>query len=287
MDNNEFQKALMKVLALCQFVALLGIFVSFLVPGKAHSDTAYTFGIVPQQSASKMARLWVPILTRISSDTGYQINFATAPTIPEFERRLAKGEYDFAYMNPYHYTVFHDEPGYEAFARQKDIKIKGIIVTAVNNPINSLQELDKKVLAFPAPNAFAATILTRAHLDQHGIVYVPRYVSSHDSVYRSVAAGLYPAGGGIRRTFNNIDDDLRKQLNILWETEPYTPHAFTAHPRINTDHVDKIKHALLDLNYKAEGKELLATLDINELESAHNSDWDDIRSLDIKMPGKK
>ncbi|MFT7672206.1 MAG: ABC-type phosphate/phosphonate transport system substrate-binding protein [Gammaproteobacteria bacterium] len=38
---------------------------------------------------------------------GFKVNFKTAPNIPTFKKRLAAGEYGFAYMNPYHYTVFN------------------------------------------------------------------------------------------------------------------------------------------------------------------------------------
>ena len=78
-----------------------------------------SFGIVPQQSAGKLAGLWTPILTYLSRKTGYAIHFKTARDIPTFERRLAAGDYDLAYMNPYHYTVFSRRPGYRVFAAEK------------------------------------------------------------------------------------------------------------------------------------------------------------------------
>ena len=69
------------------------------------------FGVVPQQSATKLAKQWVPLLNYLSEKTGHTIHFATAKDIPTFEQRCANGEYDLAYMNPYHYVVFHESPG--------------------------------------------------------------------------------------------------------------------------------------------------------------------------------
>jgi len=46
----------------------------------------FTFGIVPQQAASKLAQQWVPIMSYISEETGYQIEFKTSTDIPEFEK---------------------------------------------------------------------------------------------------------------------------------------------------------------------------------------------------------
>jgi len=83
------------------------------------SEKIYTFGVVPQQAASEMAETWLPFLAWVSAKSGVTLRFVTAPDIPAFEARLAKGEYDLAYMNPYHYTVFHKKSGYEALAKEK------------------------------------------------------------------------------------------------------------------------------------------------------------------------
>jgi len=62
----------------------------------------YTFAVVPQQSASKLARLWTPILEKVGKEAGVILKFKTAPNIPTFEKRLVNSEYDFAYINYFH-----------------------------------------------------------------------------------------------------------------------------------------------------------------------------------------
>ena len=216
----------------------------------------YTVGIVPQQSATRLARLWVPILNHLGEKAGISLRFATAPNIPTFEKRLASGEYDLAYMNPYHYTVFHRNPGYVAFAHAADKQIKGIVVVRRDSSIADLSELAGHKLAFPAPAAFAASVLPRAHLRNKGIAIEPVYVSSHDSVYRNVARGLYPAGGGVMRTFRSIDSAVSDQLRILWTTQGYTPHAFAAHPAMPIGVVDRLQQAMMSMATDPEGREL-------------------------------
>jgi phosphonate transport system substrate-binding protein len=242
-----------------------------------------TFGIVPQQSAGKLARLWTPVFEHLSATTGYRIEFKTAPNIPEFERRLAAGEYDLAYMNPYHYTTFHKQPGYQAFARGKDKKLKGIVVVRADSPYREMSELADQTLAFPAPAAFAASIVTRSYLQNHAIPFEAKYVSSHDSVYRSVAKGLYPAGGGVMRTFNNAEDDIREQLRILWVSPGYTPHAFAAHPRLDQPVVDTIQSAMVELDQTESGRTLLENLKLKGISPASDSEWDDIRSMNLQL----
>lgn len=242
-----------------------------------------SFGIVPQQSAKKLASKWGPIFKYLNDRTGHQITFATAKDIPSFELRLLEGQYDMAYMNPYHFTVFNQKPGYQAFAKQKDKQIKGIIVVPKDSPIDELSELNTKVLAFPSPAAFAASVLPRAKLEQDGIKVTPSYVSSHDSVYIGVSKGFFIAGGGVYRTFGNADPEVTEQLRVLWETPGYTPHAFASNPNLDPTVVNDIQQAMLSMNTDPEGKKLLKSINFKGIVTAQDSDWDDVRNLHIKL----
>lgn len=240
-----------------------------------------SIGVVPQQSASRMVRAWGPILRYLEAGTGRRFVFSTAPDIPTFEQRLAEGQYDIAYMNPYHYTVVHRQAGYQAFAKASGKRIQGILVVARDSPLNNLQDLDGSTLAFPAPAAFAASMLPRAHLTRQGIRFTPAYVASHDSVYRAVARGLYPAGGGVMRTFNAIEPALRAKLRLLWLTPGYTPHALAAHPRLDAALVQQIQVLLIGLAADVDGPALLDPLKISGFSAARDADWDDVRQLGL------
>lgn len=267
---------LLKRIAISVFC--LGIFV-----GSVAQAEEVSLGVVPQQSASKLARLWTPIASYLSEKTGHDIKFATAKDIPTFEKRLAEGQYDLAYMNPYHYTVFSDTAGYVGFAKQKDKHIKGIMIVRRDSSLVSMHELYGERLAFPSPAAFAASILPRSHFLNEGIEFEPQYVSSHDSVYLSVARGLFPAGGGVMRTFNNTDPAVRSQLKVLWTTKPYTPHAFAAHPRIPQSVVEDIQAALVGMLNEPDGQQLLDSINFKGIEVAKDSDWSDVRELGIQL----
>lgn len=244
----------------------------------AQGKDRLVFGVVPQQSATRLARNWVPLLDRLSRETGLEVHFATAKDIPTFEKCLSAGAYDFAYMNPYHYVVFHQDPGYVAFAKQKDKLLKGILVTRADSKIRDLKDLANAKLAFPSPAAFGASILPRAELTAEGIPFSADFVKSHDSVYRAVASGLYPAGGGVLRTFANAPDNLREKLKVIYETDSYTPHAFAAHPRVDAKVVTALSIAMTALPSDAP---VLGRLDFKGVEHAKDSDWDDVRALGL------
>lgn len=247
------------------------------------ANLTYTFGIVPQQSATELARTWAPVLNALQAKTGLNLRLATAPDIPTFEQRLLAGEYDFAYMNPYHYTVFHQRRGYAVFAKEKDRLLKGIVVVRQDAPYRDLTELKDQTLVFPAPAAFAATVLVRAALTQQGIAITPKFVASHDSVYLNVAQGLYPAGGGVTRTFENLDPTLRDRLRILWTTQGYTPHAIAAHPRVPAAVVDRLRDAMLGLEGDPAGKAALDGIGFKGIAAAQDADYTDVRALHIEL----
>jgi phosphonate transport system substrate-binding protein len=243
------------------------------------SDGPLLFGIVPQQSASRLAKMWVPFLARLSQETGLEIKFATMKDIPTFEECLAQGAYDLAYMNPYHYTIYSEKAGYRAFAHQKDKQLQGIVVSRIDSPAKTLHDLQNQKIALPSPAAFGASVLPRAEMKARGIDFEPVYVKSHDSVYRSVAAGFYPAGGGVQRTFNSTPEALRSQLRVIHRTQKYTPHAFAATGTLAPEKVQTILQGMLKIALTA--PELLEPIKMKGFEAASDKDWDDVRGLGL------
>lgn len=240
-----------------------------------------TFGVVPQQSASRMAELWTPLLRYLEQVSGVRLVFATARDIPTFERRLAAGEYDFAYINPWHYALYRGVPGYRALARERDRHLQGLIVVPADSPARAPADLAGATLAFPGPAAFAASVLPQAHLRRQRITYTARYLVSHDSVYLAVAKGMYPAGGGVFGTLQQLDPQVRARLRVLWTTPPYPPHALAAHPHVSPAVLAKVREALLAMDREPAARPLLQALALNGFAPARDADWDDMRALKL------
>ncbi|MDD5296333.1 MAG: phosphate/phosphite/phosphonate ABC transporter substrate-binding protein [Rhodocyclaceae bacterium] len=256
-------------------------FLLILAPSAWAAEKVYTFGVVPQQAASEMEETWAPFLAWVSAKSGVKLRFETAPDIPTFEKRLGQGKYDIAYMNPYHYTVFHKKPGYEALAKEKDRKIKGILVVRKDSSIKDIRDLNGATLVFPAPAAFAASILPRVALRKEGIAFTPKFVTSHDSVYLIVARGQHPAGGGIVRTLEMLDPAVQGELRVLWSTPGYTSHAIAGNPRLTKAIAIKLRDTLVGMGDDPVGRKMLSLIGFRGMDPARDSDWDDIRQLHI------
>lgn len=270
----------MKMIRFCQ-ITVLGVVTFTAAPMEnARADTLY-FGIVPQQAASRLAKMWVPVMQELSAQTGLDIRFATMKDIPTFEQCLAQGAYDIAYMNPYHYTVFSKKSGYRAFAHQSEKKLKGLIVVKKGSEVTSLTGLDKQKVAFPSPAAFGASVLPRAEMKVEGLTIEPVYVKSHDSVYKSVLAGHFAAGGGVQRTFNSIPQAMRDQLQVIYTTGAYTPHAFAVNGAMSDARLTKIQNAMMNISQRKPG--LMKSIGMKGLVTADDAKWDDVRKLGLSQ----
>lgn len=236
-----------------------------------------TFGVVPQQSASRLARIWGPVLDQLSTRTGISFRFRTTKDIPTFEACLAEGAFDFAYMNPMHYAIFSQEAAYRAIAHQKGKRLKGVMVARADSDFSDLDSLDGQKIAFPSPGAFGASILNRASLQNSGVEFTPAYVKSHDSVYRAVAAGLMAAGGGVTRTWNAADPEVRARLRVIYETDGYTPHAIAVHQSVSENVAQTVQQEILSLTDTH--PELVNGIGMSGIVEAIDSDWDDVREL--------
>lgn len=251
---------------------------SFLSSAATAGEQAYKFGVVPQFEARALAAIWVPILSELELRTGHKFKMVGSPRIPEFEEGFEAGEFDFAYMNPYHALVASEKQGYIPLIRDGGRQLFGVLTVRKDSPIQNVSELQGKVISFPAPNALGASLLMRADLDAiHGIEFESVYVSTHTSSYLNVVLGRADAGGGVMGTFRKQKDEIKSQLRILYETRRMTPHPVVAHPRVPADIRESVRKAFLDMAATETGSALLAKIPIRK---AVTSSIEDFRELD-------
>lgn len=253
---------------------LLFLFVSF-----SFSKTL-VFGVVPQQSPSKMYSTWNPIVKYLSKETNLDIIFKTEKSIPEFEKKLYSGAYDIAYSNPYHFTLANKLVSHDAILRF-DKMIVGILVAKKDSLIKSIDDVVNKEFLFPAPKAFAATILTKYDiLNKKDFDIVKseklKYVNSHDSVYLGVLRDIGDVGGGIVRTFNKFKN--KNELKIIYKTDKYPSHPISLSSKISEEDKNKIKNALLSMP-----KELSKKVNPKTLKETSSSEYDVVKNLAIKL----
>lgn len=233
----------------------------------------YTFAVVPQFEQRKLFAIWTPIVAEISRRTGLSLNLVATLTVPEFEKELARGSFDFVYANPYHILREVPRQGYIPLVRDK-AALRGILVVRKDSPIQSMKELDGKTIAVPSLNALGASLLIRADLEHlFGARPTLLSVKTHSSVYLHVANGLATAGGGVEKTLHEQDQAIQNQLRVLYVTRDMPSHPVAAHPRIPVAVRDKVQKAFLDFSMTEKGRSLLEDVPMMTLVSTSIADY--------------
>lgn len=244
---------------------LAGLMSFALLPFTALAEeTVYRISIVPQFTTVEISKTWQPVLDKITELSGLKLELLAYPKIPIFEQGFKSGDADFAYMNPYHVVMANEAQGYLPLVRDKKL-LNGILVVRKDSGITSVAQLNGKKIAFPAPNAFGASLWMRAQLTQtHGVTFEESYVGSHQTVYRQVLTGDVQAGGGVQATLDKESASLRDELTVLYRTPDVPSHPIVYHPRISQQVADKFRSALLSIATTDEGKELLKAIQMTQ-----------------------
>lgn len=262
---------------------LLLFLVAIFIPVTSYAKPLI-FGVVPQQSPLELIKAWKPLIGYLEKETGEKIVLKIERSIPEFEKNLYQGNYDIAYMNPSHYVIAHQKKGYLAKVRDKK-NLVGILVVRKDSGLTHLSDMKDKQFLFPAPGAFAATMINKYELLSEYNIDIDsnknfRYVNSHDSVYKGVARGIGEIGGGIERTFNDLnDEETKSSLIIVHKTKSYPSHPFAFHPKLSKEIQQKITQAL----FKTPDT-LLVALNMKHLIEINHSEYSSVQKMMKILP---
>ncbi len=270
--------SVLKLLVLLQCILSIVVTSKTMAAGKI-----YSLGVVPQFETRKIQEIWKPILQMLEVEHGISLRLDSSPSIPEFEQGFVNGDFDFAYMNPYHLIVANKEQGYLPIVMDHRRKLYGIIVVRKDSEIRSLEQLNDKTIAFPAPNALGAALVPRAEFKQkYKISFVPKYVKSHTSVYLNVLLRKADAGGGVQKTLAQQKDLIKESLRVLYETEKFNPHPIAVHPRVPREEWLAVQDALLSIDKNAKGKLLLGRVPIDSIGKAEMKDYESIKAMGLE-----
>ncbi len=228
----------------------------------------FTLSVVPQFTPVDIGLRWKPLLERLEAETGYGFQLRLFDKTPRFEADFLSGAPDLIYLNPYHMLLAAKSHGYIPLVRGENQQ-NGILVVNSKGPINHPRDLNGRKIAFPAPNAFGASLYMRALLKEHGIDFTAAYVGTHQNVYRHVVIGDAAAGGGIKTTLEKESAALQSRLRVIYTTPGVASHPIAAHPRLPQPVRERIVAALIRIDSEAEGRKLLADVELDKIAIAN------------------
>jgi phosphonate transport system substrate-binding protein len=270
--------------AIVRAAAILAGAAALHVPGAA-AQQAHSFYVLHQRTVSLTAQYWNPILTHVSKKSGVPLELKLAKTAQEGNANAEAGAYDFLYTNHF-FTPERDRLGYKVIARPAGPGIRSQIVVPVDSPIQALQDLRGKEVAFVSRDGFTGywlpmDALLRAKVDIRVVFTGNQEASSAQlRVNKVAAAGVNSsvmARYGRRESF---------EYRALWTSEMYQDLCIMANPKVPADKVAAVKAALISMVNDPQGREILeAGADLLKsagdlgFVAAENRDYDNYRKF--------
>jgi phosphonate transport system substrate-binding protein len=251
----------------------------------AAAQQAHSFYVLHQRTVSLTAQYWNPILTYVGRKSGVPLELKLAKTAQEGNANAESGAYAFLYTNHF-FTQERDRLGYKVIARPAGPGIRSQIVVPVDSPIQSLQDLNGKEVAFVSRDGFTGywlpfDALLRSKVDVKVVFTGNQEASSAQlRVNKVAAAGVNSsvmARYGRRESF---------EYRALWTSEPYQDLCIMANPKVPADKVAAVKGALIGMASDPEGQKILeAGADLLKSNgdlgfvAADNRDYDNYRKF--------
>src|SRR3954462_1179611 len=251
----------------------------------AAAEQALSFYVLHQRTVSLTAQYWNPILTYVGRKSGVPLELKLTKTAQEGNANAEAGTYAFLYTNHF-FTPERDRLGYKVIARPAGPGIRSQIVVPVDSPIQSLQDLKGKEVAFVSRDGFTGywlplDALLRSKVDVNVVFTGNQEASSAQlRVNKVSAAGVNSsvmARYGRRESF---------EYRALWTSEIYQDLCIMANPKVPADKVAAVKAALIGMASDPEGQKILeAGADLLKSNgdlgfvAADNRDYDNYRKF--------
>ena len=242
------------------------LFVLLIPVGQSFADQhqrVYKLGIVPQYTPLFIYRNWRPLVARLQKETGLKIEIETYRDFKQFKKALEEGRPDFTYLSPYHLVTARRSQPYNPMIRDGSRQLVGLVVVPKGSEVNSITQLQGKKIAFPSPNAFAASLYLRAYLrEKVGLDFSSEYMGTHGNVYRNVVRKLSVAGGGVNSSLASQPESLQGSLRVLFSIPGVAAHPVAVHDRVSKKVRDKVVESLKAMNDDKQGREMLGAVQV-------------------------
>ena len=219
----------------------------------------WRLAVVPQLTPVEMYNAWTPVVEALAQ-ADVPCELVVHPSIARFEQEFRDGVADIVFLNPYHMVMARQAHGYVPLLH--DAKpLEGVLVVRQDSPYTTLAQLRDQRIAFPAPNALAASLYIRAALDrEHRVRHETWYAMNHRNAIRQVLTGDAAAAGVVRTTLALEPESVRQSLRVLYTTPALAPHPIAVHPRVPGAVRQRLREALLAMAADPARKPLLQAI---------------------------
>jgi phosphonate transport system substrate-binding protein len=235
---------------------ILAVVLYLFLAASAAAETTYSFGVLPQRSATLTAQYWNPILKYVGDKCGLTLELGMKKSAEEFSEAEARGEFDFVYSN-HIFIPSHAVAAYRVIGRAAGEPIHGQIVVSDTSAVKNLHELNGRETGFPNKNAFVGYAAPMSALLLAGLTVTPVFGGNQEGVMAQLRAGSIPAAAVNSRVMKEYAARESFKYRVLWTSEPYLEIPVAVHPRVAEPVAKAVRDALIGMSHEAEGLKIL------------------------------
>ncbi|ACK70404.1 ABC-type phosphate/phosphonate transport system periplasmic component-like protein [Gloeothece citriformis PCC 7424] len=235
------------------------------------------------KNASKKIQEFQPMADYLASHlTQFGIGTGEVKVAQDFEtiaNWLKTGEVDLYFDSPYPAMRISQMSGAKPILRRwksRQGTYSGVIFIMANSKINSVKDLQGKMIAFEEPVSTSGYVLPLNILLKAGLKTVEKssteqlvlsdevgYVFSNDdeNTIQWVISGRVDAGAADDRAFNSIPAQSRQEMKILAQTDKVARQIVLVKPGMNPEKQAAIKSILINMDKTEAGKQVLETFE--------------------------
>ena len=258
---------------------------AFHSPGAAAQQQVHTFYVLHQRTIALTAQYWNPILTYVGKKSGVPLELKLAKTAAEGNAMAEAGKFDFLYTNHF-FTPERERLGYKVIARPSGPGIRSQIVVPADSPLQSLQDLNGKEVAFVTPDAFAGYWLPMDALLRSKVNVKVTFTGNQEASSAQLKINKVSAAGVNSSVMARFSRRESFEYRALWTSDIYQDLCIMANPNMPADKVARVKAALIGMVNDPQGRpileagaELLKSNGELGFVSADNKDYDNYRKF--------
>lgn len=236
-------------------------------------------GVVPYISARVLVSSYEPMRLYLEHVLGRPVKIYTATGFKQFFLNAQRGDYDLIISAAHFARILQKEHQFTPLVRYS-AGGRALVMTALNSPLNTLQDLQGRVIAVPDKLSLA-TIVCLAYLRENGLqpdidfqlLEVPSFASAILAVQKGDAMAAITAQG----VLTQMPQVLRESVRTIVVTGEFVPLIFLSNPRIGKKYADLLNKVLLKFgNETNEGKQFLTSTGFGTIIPATSKDMNSL-----------
>jgi phosphonate transport system substrate-binding protein len=223
---------------------------------------------IPDEAPTELQRKFKPLGEYLQQQLGMEVKFVPVTDYAAVVEALAGGHVDLAWLGGFTFVQAKRRTGnaIPLVQREEDARFHSKFITSASSPIQKLEDLKGKSLAFGSVSSTSGHLMPRYFLIQAGLdpdKDLARYAFSgtHDATAKWVEAGKVDAGALNESVWQKLVDEKKvdtSKVRVFYTTPDYYDYNWTVRGDMDPKLQAKLKAAFLALDAsKPEHKAIL------------------------------